>query len=106
MIKKLAKSIREYTAAAVMSPVFILIEVGFDTLIPLLMAKLIDNGIEKGNMDYVTRMGVILFFVALLALGAGAMSSVVSSKATAGFAKNLRHDMFHRVQELDRKSVV
>lgn len=105
MIKKLAKSIREYTAAAVMSPVFILIEVGFDTLIPLLMAKLIDNGIEKGNMDYVTRMGVILFFVALLALGAGAMSSVVSSKATAGFAKNLRHDMFHRVQEFSFENI-
>ena len=105
MIKKLAKSIREYTAAAVMSPVFILIEVGFDTLIPLLMAKLIDNGIEKGNMDYVTRMGVILFFVALLALGAGAMSSVVSSKATAGFAKNLRHDMFHKVQEFSFENI-
>ena len=105
MIKKLAKSIREYTAAAVMSPVFILIEVGFDTLIPLLMAKLIDNGIEKGDMDYVTRMGVILFFVALLALGAGAMSSVVSSKATAGFAKNLRHDMFHKVQEFSFENI-
>ena len=105
MIKKLAKSIREYTAATVMSPVFILIEVGFDTLIPLLMAKLIDNGIEKGDMDYVTRMGVILFFVALLALAAGAMSSVVSSKATAGFAKNLRHDMFHKVQEFSFENI-
>ena len=105
MIKKLAKSIREYKTAAIMSPVFILIEVGFDTLIPLLMAKLIDNGIEKGNMDYVLRMGVILFFVALLALGAGAMSSVVSSKATAGFAKNLRHDMFHKVQDFSFENI-
>ena len=105
MIKKLAKSVREYTAAAVLSPVFILIEVGFDTLIPLLMAKLIDNGIEMGDMDYVIKMGVILFFVALMALGAGAMSSVVSSKATAGFAKNLRHDMFHKVQEFSFENI-
>ena len=99
MIRKLARSIREFRTPAILSPVFILIEVGFDTLIPLLMAMLIDNGIQKGDMDYVLKMGVILFFTALLALTAGALSARVSSRATAGFARNLRHDMYHRIQD-------
>lgn len=105
MIKKLSKSIREYKTVTILSPVFILIEVGFDTLIPLMMAKLIDNGIEKGDMTYVLRMGLLLLGTAVLSLIAGAMSAKVSSKATAGFAKNLRHDMYYKIQDYSFENI-
>lgn len=98
MIKKLSGSIREYKKETILTPVFMVGEVLFEVLIPFLMAMLIDNGISQGNMSYVIKMGLILVLCALLSLACGALSGKFAAQASTGFAKNLRHDMFERVQ--------
>ena len=98
MIKKLMRSIREYKRDTILSPVFVTCEVILEVLIPFLMAKLIDNGITPGNMDYTIRMGLVLVVCAAASLGFGALSGLSASRASAGFAKNLRKDMFYHVQ--------
>ena len=98
MIKKLMRSIREYKRDTILSPVFVTCEVIMEVLIPFLMARLVDNGINQGDMGYVIRMGLILCVSALVSLGFGVLSGLAASRASAGFAKNLRHDMFYRVQ--------
>lgn len=95
MIKKLACSIREYKKPSILTPVYVILEVFMEILIPFLMAKLIDN---IGDMDYVIRIGIILIVCALLALLFGALAGKYAATASAGFAKNLRYDMFKNVQ--------
>ncbi len=99
MIRKLARCIREYKRATILSPVFVACEVFLEVLIPYLMARLIDNGIETGDMGYIVRMGLLLVVTALVSLVFGVLSGVAASRASAGFAKNLRHDMFHHIQD-------
>ena len=98
MIKRLAGSIGEYQKAAVLAPVFVMLEVIMEVIIPVLMANLIDFGIEQGNMAYITKMGVALLLFALLALFFGVMAGQAAAIAAAGFAANLRRDMYHNVQ--------
>ena len=98
MLKKLARCIREYRRDAILSPVFVSCEVFLEVLIPWLMAKLIDNGIDKGDMQYILKCGLVLVAAALASLAFGAASGMAAARASAGFAKNLRHDIFHRVQ--------
>lgn len=98
MIKRLSQCIREYKKDSILSPLYVLVESLLDVAIPFVMAGLIDNGIEAGNMSMILRYGAILVGFALVALTFGALSGRSCARATAGFARNLRHDMFHHLQ--------
>lgn len=99
MLKTLMKSIREYKKSSLLAPLFVALEVVMETLIPLLMARLIDEGIDKGNMEKVWGYGIILVVMAMLALLLGALSGHFAAIASAGYAKNLRRDMYYKVQD-------
>ncbi|WP_314014062.1 ABC transporter ATP-binding protein [Leptotrichia wadei] len=102
MFKKLFSSLREYKKSALISPIFIGIEVIFEMLIPTLMAMIIDNGLNgnngKGDMNFIIIMGLITLGVAMLSLLSGIQASKYASYASAGFAKNLRKDLFSKIQ--------
>ena len=98
MIKRLARSIREYKWAAMLSPITMIGEVAMEVTIPLVMAELYDFGIVKQDMAVVIRQSILLVLCALASLGFGVASAWFASRAGTGFAKNLRHDMFHHVQ--------
>ena len=102
MLKKLFSSLREYKKSTLISPIFIGIEVIFEMLIPTLMAMIIDNGLNgnngKGDMNFIIVMGLITLGVAMLSLLSGIQASKYASYASAGFAKNLRKDLFSKVQ--------
>lgn len=98
MLKKLSRCIREYRRDAILSPVFVSCEVFLEVLIPWLMSKLIDNGIDRGDMNYIIKYGLVLVAAALASLFFGVVSGMAAARASAGFAKNLRHDIFHRIQ--------
>lgn len=101
MIKRLAKCVREYKIPAILTPVFVVGECIMEVLIPLLMAELIDNGINVGGdegMNYVIKMGVGLLVCAVISMFFGAAAGRTCAVASAGFSKNLRHDMFYNVQ--------
>ncbi len=99
MIKRLMKSIREYKIPSIKAPVYVSLEVVMEVLIPLMMASLIDQGIDKGNMPYILKMGLLLLLSAILSLLFGFLSGKYAAIASAGFAKNLRKDMFEHVQD-------
>ena len=99
MIKQLAKSIREYKLPSLLSPLFVTLEVIMEVLLPSLMADLIDKGVDKGDMDYILKTGLILAGVAFAALAFGALAGKFAAQASAGFAKNLRHDLFYKIQD-------
>lgn len=98
MIKKLARSIRQYKKATILVPLFVAMEVIMEVIIPLLMANLIDYGIDAGNMDYVAKMGGALLVAAFISLAFGILAGRSAAVASAGFAQNLRKDMFYKVQ--------
>lgn len=98
MIKRLSKCIREYKSASLLTPVLVSLEVVMEVLIPYIMGKLIDNGINKGDTAFVIKTGLLLIVLCVLSLLFGAGAGVTAAKASAGFAKNLRRDMFHNVQ--------
>ena len=98
MIRRLARCVREYKWAAMLSPLCMVGEVAMEVLIPLIMTQLYRHGVEAGRSDLVLKWSVILVVCALISLAFGASSAFLASKAGTGFAKNLRHDMFHRVQ--------
>ena len=99
MIKTLARSIREYKWPAILSPLCMVGEVAMEVLIPLVMADLYDYGVIMQNMSMVVTKSIQLVIYALVSLGFGVASAVFASKAGTGFAMNLRHDMFYRVQQ-------
>ena len=90
---------REYKKQAFLAPVLVTLEVLLEVLIPLLMANIIDIGIMEGNMDYIIKMGIVLVIMAMLSLAFGAKAGQVAAVAAAGYAKNLRHDIFYKIQE-------
>lgn len=98
MIKRLSKCIREYKLPSILTPVLVSLEVVMEVLIPFLMGRLIDEGINKNDTDFVVKTGILLVVLCLFSLFFGAAAGVTAAKASAGFAKNLRHDMFHNVQ--------
>ena len=98
MIKQLARCIREYKWATILAPIFMVGEVAMEVLIPLVMADLYDYGIVMQNMSVVVSKSILLVCCALASLTFGCMSAIMAAKAGTGFAKNLRHDMFHHVQ--------
>ena len=105
MIRKLARSIREYKWAALLSPLCMIGEVTMEILIPLVIAGLIDKGIDAGNMPMVLSKGGLLALCALCSLTFGVASAFFASYASTGFARNLRHDMFNRVQTYDFSNI-
>ena len=105
MIKRLARCIREYKWAALLSPLCMIGEVSMEVLIPLVMADLYDYGIVMQNMSIVVSKSIQLIILALCSLSFGVASATFASKAGTGFAKNLRHDMFHRVQNFSFSNI-
>ena len=105
MIKRLSKCIRQYKYAALLSPVCMIGEVAMEVLIPTLMAALIDQGIKVGDMGFVAREGGLLALCALCSLGFGVLSAFLGSYAATGFARNLRHDMYYKVQTFDFSNI-
>jgi ATP-binding cassette subfamily B multidrug efflux pump len=99
MIKQLAKSIREYKKQTVLAPLLMLIECGMEILIPFLMSRLVDKGVNAGDMRTILVMGVLLLLAAGCSMAGGIGSARAAATASAGFAKNLRHDAFYNVQE-------
>ena len=102
MIKKLLKSVREFRTVSILTPVFMVGEVIMEVIIPLLMATLVDNGINgndgNGDMSYILMIGGILVVCCLLSLFSGFAGARTGAKASMGFARNLRKDMFYRIQ--------
>ncbi len=105
MIKRLARCIREYKWAAILSPLCMVGEVTMEVLIPLVMADLYDYGVVMQNMQVVVSKSILLVFCALASLGFGVASAIFASKAGTGFAKNLRHDMFYNVQQFSFSNI-
>ncbi len=105
MIKRLARCVREYKWAAILSPLCMIGEVAMEVMIPLVMADLYDYGITMQNMEVVVRQAVLLIILAVCSLSFGVASATFASKAGTGFAKNLRHDMFHHVQSFSFSNI-
>ena len=105
MNRKLFKSIREYKKQSVLAPLFVVLEVFMEVLIPFQMAKIIDNGINNGDLSYIVIMGVILVAMAMLALYFGVKAGNYAAVAAAGYAKNLRHDIFYKIQAFSFKNI-
>lgn len=105
MNRKLFKSIREYKKQSVLTPLFVVLEVFMEVLIPFQMAKIIDNGINNGDLSYIVIMGVILVAMAMLALYFGVKAGNYAAVAAAGYAKNLRHDIFYKIQAFSFKNI-
>ncbi len=105
MIKRLARCIREYKWPAILSPLCMIGEVAMEILIPLVMADLYDYGVTLQNMDVVITKSLQLVLCALAAMAFGVASATFASKAATGFAKNLRHDMFYRVQKFSFSNI-
>lgn len=99
IIKQLSKSIRQYKKDSILSPVFVIGEVILEVLIPFIMANLIDYGINAGDIQYIAKTGFILILCCITSLFFGVMSGNYAAKASAGFAANLRKDMYYKVQE-------
>ena len=105
MILRLARCIREYKWAALLSPLCMIGEVSMEVLIPLVMADLYDYGIVMQNMNIVVTKSIQLIILALCSLSFGVASATFASKAGTGFARNLRHDMFYRVQNFSFSNI-
>ena len=98
MIRKLAGSVRQYKKDTLLAPAFVTMEAVMEVVIPLLMAVLIDQGIEAGDMGTILKVGAALAAATLISLAFGFLAGRSAAKASAGFAANLRQDMFHKVQ--------
>ena len=105
MIRKLARSIREYKWSAILSPLTMIGEVYMEVQIPLVLANIVDFGVQQGNMAAVVKYGLILVAYALMSLAFGVASAFFAAHAATGFARNLRHDMFYQVQTFDFSSI-
>ena len=105
MNKTLLRSVREYKKQSVLAPLFVILEVLMEVLIPMEMAKIIDVGIAKGNINYIVQRGLILVVMAMLALWFGVIAGKMAAVAAAGYAKNLRHDIFYKVQDFSFKNI-
>ena len=105
MLKKLASYIKEYKKDTILTPIFVVLEVVMEVIIPLLMARIIDVGIQNGDVHYILEMGVLLIVSAILSLTFGMLSGRFAAKASAGYAKNLRKAMFHKIQDYSFENI-
>ncbi len=105
MLKRLIRCVREYKAAAILSPVCMIGEVAMEVTIPSVMAKLINQGIEAGNTAVIWQQGLLLALCAVVSLAFGVASAALAAYAATGFSKNLRQDMYYRVQTFDFSNI-
>ena len=98
MLRTLLKEVKEYKKASIATPLFMILEVLMEMVIPYLMASIIDKGVNAGNLGHIYRVGTLMTAAALLGLLAGIGGGRFGAKASAGFAKNLREAMFHHIQ--------
>ena len=98
MLKTLGAQIKEFKAASFATPVCMTLEVLMETVIPLLMASIIDDGVDKGDMHHIYMVGGMMFVIAVIGLIGGLGGTHFGAKASAGFAKNLREAMFENIQ--------
>ena len=98
MIKTLAKQIKEYKSASIATPIFMILEVAMEMVIPLLMASIIDDGVQAGDMKHIFVIGCYMILAAIVGLFAGVMGGKYGAKASTGFAKNLREAMYENIQ--------
>lgn len=105
MIKRLLKSVREFKKDALLTPFFVVLEVVMEVVIPAVMALLIDRGIDAQNMGEIWKYGIILIVCAMLALIFGAAAGTYAARASTGFARNLRHDMYYAVQDFSFSNI-
>ena len=105
MNKKLLQSVREYKKQSIIAPLLVTLEVLMEVLIPLEMAKIIDIGIAEGNLGYIIQRGLILVIMAMMSLFFGVQAGNFAAVAGAGYAKNLRHDIFYKVQDFSFKNI-
>ena len=98
MIKTLAKQIKEYKSASLVTPIFMILEVAMEMVIPLLMASIIDDGVQAGDMKHIFAIGCYMILAAIVGLFAGVMGGKYGAKASTGFARNLREAMYENIQ--------
>ncbi len=105
MIKKLASFIKEYKKYTILTPIFVVLEVIMEVIIPLLMAKIIDVGIQNNDVKYILEIGALLIVSAIMSLAFGMLSGRFAAKASAGYSKNLRKAMFHKIQDYSFENI-
>ena len=105
MIKRLLKSVREFKKDALLTPFFVVLEVVMEVIIPMVMALLIDKGIDGQDMAAIWKYGIILVLCAMLELVFGAAAGTFAARASTGFARNLRHDMYYNVQNFSFSNI-
>lgn len=105
MIKQLLTSVREFKKDSILTPITVALEVLMETIIPLIMANLIDTGIAKGEMNSILKNGLILVLMSMMALTFGTFSGKYAARASSGFARNLRKDIYHRVQDFSFSNI-
>ena len=98
MLKTLLKQVKEYKAASIATPLFMLLEVLMETLIPFLMASIIDDGVNAGDMAHIYKVGALMIGTAVIGLMGGLLGGRFGAKASTGFARNLREAMFNHIQ--------
>ena len=98
MIKTLARQIKEYKRASLVTPIFMILEVAMEMVIPLLMASIIDDGVQAGDMKHIFAIGCYMILAAIVGLFAGVMGGKYGAKASTGFARNLREAMYENIQ--------
>ena len=98
MIKTLARQIKEYKRASLVTPIFMILEVAMEMVIPLLMASIIDDGVQAGDMKHIFVIGCYMILAAIVGLFAGVMGGKYGAKASTGFARNLREAMYENIQ--------
>jgi ABC-type multidrug/protein/lipid transport system, ATPase component len=98
MLKKLLEYVGEYKKVSLLSPLFIAVEVMMEILIPFLMASIIDDGLNKGNMGHIYFIGLITLIIAMISLSTGFAAGRCAAKASSGFAKNIRKTVFYKIQ--------
>ena len=105
MVKRILQEIKEYKSSAIITPVFMILEVAMEMVIPLLIADLVDKGVNEGNMGEIYRIGGYMLICAIIGLFGGIMGGVYGSKASAGLAKNLRMKMFENIQTFSFENI-
>ena len=105
MVKKLMAHVKEYKTNAILTPLFMLLEVAMEMVIPLMMASIIDDGVNAGNMNHIYKMGIYMILIALAGLFAGVMGGRCGAFASAGLAKNLRQAQFEKIQTYSFKNI-
>ena len=105
MIRILAKSVRENKKYSIVAPILVFFQAMTNVAVPFLMGDLIDKGIMKGNLTYICHLGLLLLLLALAGIIAGTTASWLAGRASAGFSKNLRHDLFNHIQQFSFENI-